>query len=450
MTARLRIFTATCICFLILCVGVGVAQRRSVPRINLVDMLDPKGVIWKIRAAGFEEAYARMGFRWVSTEAKTTSRAYNRYLEFQDHRVVEALARFKNKTLIELTFYFYTRGDMGDITEESFTKQTKKIAASIEAWAGVRGRRMPSGFTSATTRRVGRVWTAPKHQVALEWSFTQLKGRGKGALQPEYIRLRCQSSKVKRSSYASTARANRATRGKMITTTQLRNHVRMAKNGDVHVAGVPMVDQGMKGYCAVATMERIMRYYGREVDQHELAQVSKTSTLGTSPSVMIDVLKKLSVKLACKVRVLEAFSVKDFVRLMDKYNRIAKKKGMRQIEFGEIIYVDQLYASMQPDVLKDVRIKDVGYRKFMANVKKYANKGVPMAWGVVLGVVEEKGLPQAGGGHMRLVIGYNAKTKELLYSDSWGEGHELKRMKMDDAWTITTALYMIQPRGTSL
>ena len=46
---------------------------------------------------------------------------------------------------------------------------------------------------------------------------------------------------------------------------------------------------------------------------------------------------------------------------------------------------------------------------------------------------------------MRLIVGYNAKTEEILYSDSWGAGHELKRMKADDAWTITTGLMTVEP-----
>jgi hypothetical protein len=46
---------------------------------------------------------------------------------------------------------------------------------------------------------------------------------------------------------------------------------------------------------------------------------------------------------------------------------------------------------------------------------------------------------------MRLIIGYNLKTREILYSDSWGAGHELKRMALDDAWAITTGLATVEP-----
>ncbi|MFR4224380.1 MAG: hypothetical protein ACLT38_12745 [Akkermansia sp.] len=38
------------------------------------------------------------------------------------------------------------------------------------------------------------------------------------------------------------------------------------------IQDIPMVDQGQKGYCVVATAARIFAYYGMDyVDQHELA-----------------------------------------------------------------------------------------------------------------------------------------------------------------------------------
>ena len=47
--------------------------------------------------------------------------------------------------------------------------------------------------------------------------------------------------------------------------------------------------------------------------------------------------------------------------------------------------------------------------------------------------------------HMRLVIGYNEQNAEILYSDSWGPGHELKRMPAADAWAITTGISTVEP-----
>ena len=49
--------------------------------------------------------------------------------------------------------------------------------------------------------------------------------------------------------------------------------VRRSDNGDVFISGVPMVNQGQKGYCVPATVERVMRYFGvAGVDMHKLAE----------------------------------------------------------------------------------------------------------------------------------------------------------------------------------
>jgi len=52
---------------------------------------------------------------------------------------------------------------------------------------------------------------------------------------------------------------------------------------------------------------------------------------------------------------------------------------------------------------------------------------------------------QEGGGHMRLIIGCNPKTGQLIFTDSWGAGHEMKRMKIADAFQETHGLFAMQP-----
>ena len=52
---------------------------------------------------------------------------------------------------------------------------------------------------------------------------------------------------------------------------------------------------------------------------------------------------------------------------------------------------------------------------------------------------------QAGGGHMRMIVGYNDKTGHILFSDSWGAGHELKRMTLTHAYHASTGLFAMYP-----
>ena len=86
-------------------------------------------------------------------------------------------------------------------------------------------------------------------------------------------------------------------------------------------------------------------------------------------------------------------------------------------------------------------------KKFSAGVRQQVNAGIPVFWGVTLGIYPERGVnPQSTGGHMRLIIGYNDKKKEILYTDTWGEGHELKRMPEDWAFAITHDAFFLKPR----
>jgi hypothetical protein len=65
---------------------------------------------------------------------------------------------------------------------------------------------------------------------------------------------------------------------------------------------------------------------------------------------------------------------------------------------------------------------------------------------VQLGLLpEEKLNPNARGGHMRLIVGFDGRTHEIYYSDTWGLGHELKKMPLANAWTITDGLFTLEP-----
>ncbi len=209
-----------------------------------------------------------------------------------------------------------------------------------------------------------------------------------------------------------------------------------------------MVDQGQKGYCVVASTERVMRYYGTDVDSNELAQVANSSAEGgTSLDAMRDSMKKLTARLRVKVREIEKFDVREIRALLKDYNRAAKRLDHPEIpDPGNFIDVGALYGAMNGEVLKEARTHNKSdFNRFRRDVQASIDKGIPLLWSVQLGLVSEKGLSQAAGGHMRLIIGYNEKTEEIIYSDSWGAGHEKKRMKADDAWTITTSLMTVSP-----
>ncbi len=209
-----------------------------------------------------------------------------------------------------------------------------------------------------------------------------------------------------------------------------------------------MVDQGEKGYCVVASVERIMRYYGAPVDQHELAQIANTdAALGTSTGAMLSSLRRLTGRLGIKVRSLHQWNARDFLKLVDDYNRATKRgKLAPELPLPYATNADAFFSQVKPDIYKEVRMKSAAdFGRFQRDIQRSIDQGIPLLWSVRLGIVRESNTPQRIGGHMRIIVGYNQTTNEVLYSDSWGQGHEEKRMAMDDAWTITDGLSSLQP-----
>ena len=119
--------------------------------------------------------------------------------------------------------------------------------------------------------------------------------------------------------------------------------------------------------------------------------------------------------------------------------------------------VDQKYGvTFKPLVNPELYYSSNGRRRvstkvFASIIKEHVDKGVPLLWALALGQFpEEPPLPEGGqvsGGHMRMIIGYNAVKNQILFTDSWGAGHEKKRMNSADAYEATLGLYSMSPRG---
>lgn len=56
--------------------------------------------------------------------------------------------------------------------------------------------------------------------------------------------------------------------------------LKTSKNGHSYIDSIPMVDQGDKGYCAAATLARVLQYYGYSIDMHAMADLAKTEAMG--------------------------------------------------------------------------------------------------------------------------------------------------------------------------
>jgi len=232
--------------------------------------------------------------------------------------------------------------------------------------------------------------------------------------------------------------------------------------GDVWIDNVPMVDQGQKGYCAAATSERVLRYYGLAVDQHQIAQLADTAAEGgTTLEGMAKAIAKVGRQFQLDKKDLIAadsevsFEKSEHVKLIEQYNAAARRKRAAEIDWKEFtsnntVDLQQIWRAMDPGILLTARSgQRQGLAQFTKNIKLYTEQGVPLLWSCLVGLYPETPpLGEEGAfGHVRLIIGYNEKTQELLYSDSWGPSHALKRLPLDKAWAMTKGLIILKPRG---
>ena len=131
---------------------------------------------------------------------------------------------------------------------------------------------------------------------------------------------------------------------------------------------------------------------------------------------------------------------------MKAYNRLIRKnKEGKEFREGAVTPYQYFLSNCHGPTLREVRAKGTAFDRFRKQIRDNIDTGTPLLWALQVGVFPERGIPQQGGGHMRLVIGYNSKTDEILYTDSWGPGHEFKRMSAANAYTATMHLITLKP-----
>jgi hypothetical protein len=363
---------------------------------------------------------------------------------------VVANLRFAHGIAASLHLWPYSRGDAGALSEGQFKALLADWNRRICAWAGGMGSE-PRRTRVAGNDLMRKGWVKGPYAITLGWSSS---GHSRRDFRAEYVQIevapfgpghgpvRLPGATVAESPAAKVA-------GRIAARKVVRR-----QDGDVCLEGLPMVDQGRKGYCAAAAAERILRFYGMDVSQHVIAQLADSDrSRGTNPQLMLGELRRAGQKFGVKVR--EHYSgVDTFAKLedlMNNYNLAARENRAERVTLPNVGVTDlaQVYASLAPAPFRQARCENqrVEYRKFLADLRDRIGKGIPLLWSVYLGTfAETPALPPGEGFHMRVIIGYNDRTQTVIYSDSWGAGHEFKKMPFDRAWTITTGLYSFDPR----
>ena len=349
------------------------------------------------------------------------------------------------------------------ITRDEFVDLVKRVRSSLTPEGGKPPQQVAQRTDKPNVVQKSQSWpkTAIPTAATLTWNYSQ-EGRKDNTFEAGFVRLTVDGPArlTAEGKKAAVGNANAAKGAKKIV-----DNVIHDPRGDVFIDNMPMVDQGQKGYCSAATSERVLRYYGVEVDEHEIAQAAGTTAEGGTSTLEM----KNSVQaIGRKYKLGTVVTYGDFekpvgeriasiVKEVANYNKVAKKLKKKEIpdsvyitHRGTTTYYDPSAADavMDPEVLRDMKAngpQKSKFVKFLKDIHQQIDKGIPLFWGVTLGTYPEPEIPQSKGGHMRLIIGYNDKKREILYTDSWGAGHELKRMPADWAWTISHCLMYMKP-----
>ena len=322
------------------------------------------------------------------------------------------------KKLNRVEIIVYNKGDDGNVTREQFKTLLKKMEQTLNELLPVEGKSRKMDKLDTGVRGQTEVWETERCGTwLLESSST---GRGK-TFASEFIRLTIGKS-LEKGGASDVARR-----------VSLKANVVRETDGSVWIKNIPMVDQGEKGYCVPATAARVFAYYGMDgVDQHAMAALcqSQSGNGGTTMPQMRAALQDLGKAFHFRVKTMEDGTFAEMVAL---YNKEAKKQ-----KAGAIAISDIYMGNVDGEILRAARTRNASkVKKWMADVKKCIDEGVPVLWCVVLGLFEEQGIPQARGGHMRLIIGYNPDEETIIYSDSWGAGHARKKMSVEEAYSMT-------------
>jgi hypothetical protein len=375
--------------------------------------------LWSLTPERVEKLFAMPGgaespyYQWLTTE-KTGVRFSRRPFSnvevdlaiFENAVPVdEAVIEFTKGKATRVSVSLYNRGDSDQVSPSEFDRRYKTAGVALGKLLGVRPtERRPGGQTAVKIG--GWAWNAPSALASLEYNAGALDGG-----QPEFLRLRLAAPGEREAFASETGQSiRRAALGK----SELPRFVKREKNGDVFIGEVPMVDQGAKGYCVVASCQRLFGYLRIPCDQHEIAQIAGSdASTGTNSMDMEDALRKIDSRFKVNFKPLA-------YRL---------RSGGLGVPYGN-------------------RISEVNFGKFEKQIEDYTSKGIPLLWALELGRYPEEpaNAAQAGGNHMRLIIGYNQGKQQLIFTDSWGAGHELKRMKLEDAFKATLAMYVIEPK----
>lgn len=403
------------ILFTVLCSSL--LQAKSYELEANLDPLFKLPEAYKVKPQDLETLFDKGGFKqnpyfqWLNTDKtraifkrKPASNIEVNFTLFEGAVAVdELIIDFKKGKYRGVTFSVFNRGDSSEISQKEFQHRTETIKSYLTEILATNPRAKVGNLKKGKLTS-GYAWRSKRGLAVLEYN-------PEAPEKTEFIRLRLGHPKA-RGVYLSGLKEKVISQVKR---SELQDFVTTTNDGDTFISGIPMVDQGAKGYCVVASVQRVFEHFGIPCDMHQLAQLAKADPeRGTSSLYINNQLGAIDHLFKTRYSCLAI---------------AAQSGGLYTLKEGK--YLD----------------KPVPDKAFLNIIKRNIDNGIPLLWSLDLGLYPEEPAisEQANGGHMRLIIGYNEKSQRILFSDSWGAGHEKKSMQMPDAYRATKGLFLMKP-----
>jgi hypothetical protein len=450
--------------FAILPVQKAYTQSAVATKETKQDLLEifGKAEYWNTDPEIFIKNHHNLGFSFVDRRKTATSTNPDK-LRFLGLKAYEVRIDFGPQNIKFVDVSIYNKGDAGTITQKEFEALVISTKNKIDEFTGHGGFSVRPSSPRPNYFVYRHQWGNTKPAFQLEWAFVAPHRSGGRNIEynAEYIKVMMAPSQAAAAS-AQTAMSGAELALRMQDRQSILSNVQQEENGDLWIDNIPMVDQGQKGYCAAATSERVLRYYGLAVDQHQIAQIAETAAEG---GTTLEGMSKAIINVGQQFRLdkedlipadsSNKFEGSNYDKIIKQYNKMASRNKKPQIDWktfvtGNAIDIPRIWAAMDKDILRDARVnRMLDYKRFTDNIKRYTRQGVPIFWSCMVGIYPEyPGFDQAEAfGHVRLIIGYNEKNDEILYSDTWGPAHSLKRMSRKNAWAMTQGLFVLKPRN---
>lgn len=377
-----------------------------------------EAAIWEASA---DEVAARLGLPPESrTKTSSSFRSYTKddYLMFGAHPYSVAMYA-ENDRVTNFSLVFANKGDLFSAKgggELHFDKDTPPAkAAEIVKTAMDKDL---AAIAAALTKTLG----APKKERFGEGKSGRMNmqrwdWRGHSILlaeaEGEYVGVQIVTTEFAEAGGKVAATTDTIIRAKALANLEKR------ENGDIVIGDIPMVDQGPKGYCAPATAERAMRHLGVPADMYILANAGQTG-FGGGTSVDL-LLEGMAGQIRSKRRSFDSwrgdFKLKDIAKYIDK----------------GVPLMWCLFSTKEFNETANKRTKE---RKDVTDWAAWKQK-----------VTEEAAanhMPKdTETGHVVLIIGYNAETNEIAFSDSWGERFKERWITLPEAEQVSQKRFYV-------